>query len=150
MTINVSPVQESDRADWRSLWFAYCDFYKAKVSEEQTERTWQRILDPAHTINSFIARAEDGTVLGIVTYLMHPSTWIDVGDCYLEDLYVSDTARGRGVGRSLIMAVKDAAQSAGCERLYWNTNVGNDRARALYDKLTGGEDGHVRYRMALS
>ncbi|HAE02062.1 MAG TPA: GNAT family N-acetyltransferase, partial [Rhodospirillaceae bacterium] len=64
-------------------------------------------------------------------------------------LFVLDSARGKGVGRALIMAVKEAAKSAGCERLYWNTNVGNTTARALYDKLTGGEDGHVRYRMVL-
>ncbi|MDF1748171.1 MAG: GNAT family N-acetyltransferase [Alphaproteobacteria bacterium] len=149
MTIKVSPVQQSDWTDWQGLWLAYCDFYKASVPEAQTALTWRRILDPDHTVNSFIARNADGTALGIVTYLMHPSTWIDVGDCYLEDLYVSEKSRGLGVGRSLIMAVKQAAQQAGCERLYWNTNVGNTTARKLYDALTGGEDGHVRYRMTL-
>ena len=149
MTIEVSPVQQSDWTDWNALWAGYCYFYKAPVSDSQTALTWRRILDPDHTISSFIARQADGTALGIVTYLRHPSTWIDVGDCYLEDLFVLNTARGKGVGRALIMAVKEAAKSAGCERLYWNTNISNTTARALYDKLAGGEDGHVRYRMAL-
>ena len=112
MTIEVSPVQQSDWTDWNALWAGYCDFYKAPVSDSQTALTWRRILDPDHTISSFIARQADGTALGIVTYLRHPSTWIDVGDCYLEDLFVLNTARGKGVGRALIMAVKEAAKSA--------------------------------------
>lgn len=149
MTVEITAADPSDESDWRALWRAYCTFYQADVPEEQTTRTWSRILDPDHTINCLIARDPAGQMVGFATYLMHPSTWLDVGDCYLEDLFVAEDIRGGGVGRALIFAVRDHAIAAGAERLYWNTDVDNNRARRLYDKITGGEDGHVRYRMKL-
>lgn len=148
MTLEIRPAAPADEAAWRGLWAAYLAFYKADVSDAQTARTWSRILDPDHAIGCLIA-ADGDTVLGYAVYLTHPSTWLDVGDCYLEDLYVAEAARGRGVGRRLIESLRDRATEMGCERLYWNTDHDNTRARALYDSLTGGEDGHVRYRMLL-
>ena len=43
--------------------------------------------------------------------------------------------RGRGVGRSLILAVYEAARAAGSSRVYWQTQATNAAGRALYDKL---------------
>jgi len=150
MTIEINPAVAADEAEWRPLWNAYCTFYNADVSEDQTALTWSRILDPSHVINCLIARDDAGQVVGFTTFFMHPSTWLNGDDCYLEDLYVSETVRGGGIGHTLIFAVRARAVEAGCERLYWNTNVDNARARGLYDKITGGEDGHVRYRMMLT
>lgn len=149
MRIDVTPASTTDEADWRRLWQGYCDFYDAPVTETQTNLTWARILAADHPICSFLARDASGVAVGMVTYLTHPSTWIDVGDCYLEDLFVAETVRGGGVGRALIAAVEAKARAMGCERLYWNTGIDNTRARGLYDKIAGPEDGHVRYRMTL-
>jgi RimJ/RimL family protein N-acetyltransferase len=40
------------------------------------------------------------------------------------------------------------AKARGWHRLYWHTDAGNTRARALYDSYVVS-DGHVRYRMPL-
>lgn len=149
MTIDVHPIRPEDEADWRRVWKDYLDFYNSPLTPAQTDLTWARMLDADHPINGFLARASDGKAVGMVTYLYHVSTWIEVGDCYLEDLYVDADVRGGGIGRALIEAVKQAAEAKGCERLYWFTDEGNDRARILYDKIVGGTCGHVRYRMSL-
>lgn len=149
MTIDISPLTEADEAEWQRLWNAYCDFYNAPVTDSQTALTWSRILDPGHVINGFIARNPDGAAVGMVTYQVQASTWLDGGDMYLEDLYVDEATRGGGVGRALIKTVETTARALGCARLFWHTNVDNARARALYDKIAGSEDGHVRYRMTL-
>ncbi len=40
---------------------------------------------------------EDGAdALGIAHLVFHPSTWTATDKCYLEDLFVSKTARGGG------------------------------------------------------
>ena len=56
-------------------------------------------------------------------------------DCYLQDLYVNKDLRGAGVGRQLIKAVYDAAQTAGSTRVYWQTQDSNTAGRMLYDKV---------------
>jgi ribosomal protein S18 acetylase RimI-like enzyme len=66
--------------------------------------------------------------------------------CYLQDLYVSEAIRSRGVGRALIAAVVDAAREAGATRVFWNTQETNAVARRLYDKV-GERTGFIQYRI---
>jgi GNAT superfamily N-acetyltransferase len=66
--------------------------------------------------------------------------------CYLQDLYVGEAARGSGIGRALIAAVVDAAREAGAARVYWNTHESNAVARRLYD-VVAVRTGFIQYRI---
>ena len=55
--------------------------------------------------------------------------------CYLQDLYVDPSFRGRHLGRALIEAVYAKADEAGCPSVYWLTQEFNHRARTLYDRV---------------
>jgi GNAT superfamily N-acetyltransferase len=93
--------------------------------------------------------AEDGEALiGIVHYLFHRSTWMLGPNCYLQDLFTADAARGRGVAGALIEAVCEAAAAAGASRVYWNTHETNAVARSLYDKVAT-RSGFIQYRREL-
>ena len=87
----------------------------------------------------------DDTLVGIVHYLFHRSTWT-IGDyCYLQDLFTAPEARGQGAGRALIEAVYDRAEVAGASRVYWLTQETNATARTLYDTLAD-RPGFIQYR----
>ena len=146
--IHVRAATPNDEAAWRPLWDGYCAFYETSVPEEVTAVTWRRALDAAEPVELLVAE-RDGEVVGFVTYVLHPSTWSAAPSCYLEDLFVSDAARGSGAGRALIEAVVDRARSGGWSKVYWHTRAGNARARALYDTLTGADD-FVRYVVELA
>jgi GNAT superfamily N-acetyltransferase len=137
----------SDKTDFLRLWNAYLAFYKTDLAPEVTAATWARLMDPASTVKARLAEV-DGEVMGFAIHLHHPSTWVASEDCYLEDLFVSDTGRGRGVGRALIDDLIALARAKGWSRLYWHTNETNTRARGLYDTYTQS-DGHIRYRLRL-
>ena len=64
---------------------------------------------------------KDGQLLGLVHYLFHRSTSMIEQNCYLQDLFVSEGARGLGAGAALIDAVRAAARPAGASRVYWLT-----------------------------
>jgi ribosomal protein S18 acetylase RimI-like enzyme len=68
--------------------------------------------------------------------------------CYLEDLFVAEAARGRGLGRTLIEAVYEKAQAANASRVYWLTQASNAEARMLYDKVADNL-GFIQYRKVL-
>ncbi len=87
----------------------------------------------------------DGTILGIVHYLYHRSTWTTGDYCYLQDLFTAEEARGRGVGRALIEAVYERAQADGASRVYWLTHETNSAAQVLYDKVAA-RSGFIQYR----
>jgi GNAT superfamily N-acetyltransferase len=136
-----------DETAWRQLWAGFLDYYEMSLAPEITDFTWKRLMDPASPLKVRLA-CEGAAVLGFAIHQHHPSTWVMGEDCYLEDLFVSADARGKGVGRALLQDLADYARSQGWKRLYWNTDASNETARRLYDSFTP-DDGHVRYRMTL-
>jgi GNAT superfamily N-acetyltransferase len=136
-----------DEAAWRGLWDQYLAFYRVDLPPAVTAATWARLMDPASPVKARLAVAGD-QVQGFAIHMHHPSTWVMTEDAYLEDLFVTDAARGQGLGRALIDDLIALARAKGWARLYWHTNEGNSRARALYDQYVAS-DGHIRYRMVL-
>jgi GNAT superfamily N-acetyltransferase len=146
-TFAVRDLAQGDMAQWLKLWAGYLAFYKVDLDPAVTDHTWARLLDTSSALAARVAVGPDG-VIGFAIHLHHPSTWIVGEDCYLEDLFVSEAARGMGVGRALIDDLRVLARARGWHRLYWHTNQDNTRARALYDSIVPS-DGHVRYRLKL-
>jgi ribosomal protein S18 acetylase RimI-like enzyme len=145
---SIRPLSASDKSSWDPLWQGYLKFYKTQLSDEQSELTWQRLLDPDFNLFCLVAEV-DGAIQGLTHYSFQNSTWAEVNYCYLEDLYVEPTLRGGGVGRSLIDAVREIAERAGSSRLYWNTDSTNETARKLYDSYEL-ESGKIQYRISLA
>lgn len=135
MTFIVRPFASDDREQWLALWQGYLDFYESDVPASVTDLTWNRLLDPEAPIHGVCAATTEGRILGIVHYLFHPVTWAAGPRCYLEDLFTSADARGRGVGRALIQAVYAAADLRGADQVYWLTQEFNATARRLYDQV---------------
>jgi GNAT superfamily N-acetyltransferase len=67
---------------------------------------------------------------------------------YLQDLFVSEQVRGRGVGRRLIEHVYADAARRGCSRVHWLTHDTNTQAMVLYDQVAD-RSGFVQYRKIL-
>ena len=137
----------ADEEAWRKLWQGFLDYYQQALDPAITAHTWARLMDPASRLQARLAEV-DGKVLGFAIHHHHPSTWVMGDDCYLEDLFVSADARGKGLGRALIEDLQVLARSRGWHRLYWNTEADNTTARRLYDTFVHN-DGHIRYRLRL-
>lgn len=145
--LTIRDADPGDEAGWRALWDAYLAFYAVDLAPGVADRTWARLMDPASPLKARVA-VLSGQVAGFAIHQHHPSSWVAGDDCYLEDLFVAETARGAGIGRALIDDLVALARAKGWHRLYWHTGEGNARARALYDSYAKS-DGHIRYRMRL-
>ncbi len=98
----------------------------------------------------------DGEPAGFA--LFHPrfSTWLGRPGMYLEDLYVTEAARGRGVGRRLMARLAAIAVERGWGRidfqvLHWNPARGFYRRLGmehLGDWLRYGADADALRRLA--
>jgi GNAT superfamily N-acetyltransferase len=145
--MNIREARPSDRPAWDPLWTGYLSFYESELPRAVTDTTWSRFHDPAEPMLCLVAEDEDGALLGFAHLVFHRGTW-SIGDfCYLEDLFVAETARKRGVARALIEAVYARADALGCERVYWLTHESNAAARALYDQVAENR-GFIQYRRA--
>lgn len=79
--IVIRPLEADDRADWRRLWTAYLEFYKAAVSEEVYATTWRRLFDPGEFEPKGFIALSGGKAVGLVHYLYHRSCWATVNNC---------------------------------------------------------------------
>jgi GNAT superfamily N-acetyltransferase len=140
----VRPLRPDERAAWEPLWKDYLTFYETAVASDVTDVAWRRMHDPAEPMFGLGAYADDA-MIGLAHYLFHRSFWSVENYCYLQDLFVAPSARGKGAGRALIEAVETAARAAGCSRLHWLTREDNRSARALYDTLAE-RSGFIQYR----
>lgn len=145
MTVTVRDVVATDEAAWRELWAGYLAFYAVDVPDEVTAFTWARILDPSSRVAMRVAE-EDGRLLGFAIHHYHDTTWDIAPEGYLEDLYVDENIRGKGVGRLLVDDLVAISKRHGWRGIYWHTNEDNVRARKLYDSYVRS-DGHIRYRL---
>jgi GNAT superfamily N-acetyltransferase len=138
VTLDIREILRSNYDGWRPLWDGYNAFYgrsgPTALSEEITQVTWERFFDAAEPVSAVVAE-ESGRLVGLAHYIFHRSTTRVRDVCYLQDLFTDERARGRGIGRSLIEAVYERARSAGCSRVYWQTQSTNLAGRALYDKV---------------
>lgn len=60
------------------------------------------------------------------------SVWTGTDDCWLEDLFVEESARGEGLGRALLETAISRAKARGCRRIELDVNEDNKAALGLY------------------
>jgi GNAT superfamily N-acetyltransferase len=151
LNVTVRPVILTDYEQWLSLWNGYNEFYgrvgETALPPEITQVTWSRFFDGYEPVNALVAESE-GKLLGLTHYIFHRSTTAIGPNCYLQDLFTTEEARGKGVGRALIEAVYKKAKQAGSPRVYWQTHHTNQTAMQLYDKVAE-LSGFVVYRKLL-
>jgi GNAT superfamily N-acetyltransferase len=146
----IRAVTRGDYDQWLPLWDGYNAFYgrsgPTALAPEITAMTWQRFFDAYEPVHALVAE-NGGRLLGLTHYLFHRSTTAIAPLCYLQDLFTSEAARGKGIGRALINAVYDVARRAGSPRVYWQTHETNLVAQDLYNKVAE-RSGFIVYRKA--
>jgi len=79
-----------------------------------------------------IAENASGTALGFALFFQNFSTWTGLPGMYLEDLYVTPSARGAGVGTALLRHLAGTAVDRGYGRFEWSVLDWNQPAIDLY------------------
>lgn len=142
--LTVRALTAADYASWKTLWDGYLVFYEASLPDETTQTTFRRLLEQNEPMHAALAEV-DGVAVGLVHFIEHRTTWSTANTMYLQDLFVSPSARRQRVGEALIEHVYRAARQLGCAKVYWLTHETNHTAMALYNQI-GEKSGFVHYR----
>ncbi|WP_267381890.1 MULTISPECIES: GNAT family N-acetyltransferase [unclassified Sphingomonas] len=92
------------------------------------------LFGPVPAAEAVIAEM-DGDPVGFALFFHNFSTWKGRRGLYLEDLYVTPAARGRGVGEALLRHLAATAVARGCARFEWSVLDWNEAAVRFYRKL---------------
>ena len=109
----------------------------ASMSSPWTLDSYKEALDSDH---AFIMVADEaGVCVGFaVFYLTAPES-------ELPDIVVSESHRGRGIGKLLLDASLRELSLRGVDTVFLEVRVSNERARALYEKMGFEEIGRRKY-----
>ena len=103
----------------------------AEPSEESMRASVERIHRAGD--GEYLLATRGGETEGVCQLRYRWSVWTDAEDCWLEDLFVRDEARGAGLGRALVEAAFERARARGCRRIELDTNADNAAALRLYE-----------------
>lgn len=131
MSLNIRPLQPDDYESWLPLWNGN---NLGQIDEELTAVTWERLMDAQAPVGGLCA-LNGSDMLGIVQYVLHPTTGSIKPVCYMQDMYVDPAHRRKGTARKLVQALAETGKTSGWARLYWLTEAGNTAAQALYKNL---------------
>ncbi|MDT8448685.1 MAG: GNAT family N-acetyltransferase [Wenzhouxiangellaceae bacterium] len=77
----------------------------------------------------------DGDAAGFALWFHNFSTWLGRPGLYLEDLFVRESMRGRGIGKALLLHLAGIARERGCGRMEWSVLDWNRPAIEFYESL---------------
>ena len=135
------------------LFDAYRRFYKQSADLPGARQFLTERLKKEQSVIFLATEEEDGRRQGIGFTQLYPSfsstsmrrLWI------LNDLFVSPSARKKGIGEALMERARQWALETGAEGLTLETAIDNHTARRLYEKLGYKKDEvYFRYNLVVT
>lgn len=139
MEIIIRKGTEADIAQALNLVKELAAYEKAPLEVEVTPeemRAWG--FGPDKQFDFFVAEV-NGTIVGLALYYYKYSTW--KGKClFLEDIIVTESQRGKGLGKLLFDQVVQVSKEASVRRMEWQVLDWNTPAIEFYKKYAAGLD----------
>ena len=135
MPFRIEPAQPRDTAVLLSLIRALAEYEQLTHLVVGTETQLHEELFGARPVIEAVVGWEDEQPVGFALYFHNFSTFLARRGLYLEDLFVTPQARGRGYGKALMRHVARVAVSRECGRFEWAVLDWNRPAIDFYRSL---------------
>jgi GNAT superfamily N-acetyltransferase len=146
---SIRRVGAADLGELMPLLRSYCDFYGVSPSDADLVGLTQALIDdPEREGLQLLARDDGGRPAGFATLYWTWSTTDASRIGVMNDLFVAEHARGRGVAEQLIEACRAECGRRGARRLTWQTAPDNHRAQAVYDRVGAAREQWIDYWLA--
>ena len=133
--LNILPATEADVPVILDFIRKLAEYEKLSHEVTATEaQLRENLFGPQPAAEAILARLGEKPV-GFALFFTNFSTFAGRPGIWLEDLFVLQEHRGRGIGESLIRAVASIAVERNCGGLEWTVLDWNEPAIELYRKL---------------
>ena len=134
--VDVRPIRADELDQVLPLIAGYQKFYGAEPDTERNRQFFSRFLHPSED-GLLLGAWLDGSMVGFATLYWFFSSTKAAESVLMNDLFVRDDIRGKGIGRALIQSALDEARRRGAAHLEWFTAPDNVTAQRLYDSVPG-------------
>ncbi len=135
MTHNIRRAKPEDAIAITAMIYALAEFERAPDQCTVTETQISTALfGSSPTVQAHVAEV-NGEVAAMALWFLNFSTWDGVAGIYVEDLFVRQGFRRRGLARALLAALAAECVDNSYTRLSWAVLNWNSDAIALYDRI---------------
>ena len=134
MNFEIRKIKDKDIPQLILLFKEFSHFEK---TPEKMTNTVEKMKAEREYLNGFVALNEDEQIIGYATWFYAFFTWVGKS-LYMDDLYVKQEYRAKGIGSKLINTVIDFAKKENCNRIRWQVSSWNKNAIEFYRKLGAG------------
>jgi Acetyltransferases len=113
----------------------FAEFEKLSHFCTVTEDDLRKTVFGEESFAHCLVAESDGNLVGYALFFPVFKSFRGERSMFLEDLYVSPSMRGRGVGFALLKEVAQTARSLGCVRMDWQALKWNTAAVEFYRKI---------------
>jgi len=135
MTISIRPARPNDVPTVASLIRALSQYEKLEHEVTMTEDKLRASMFGPRPYAEALLAEEDGKPVGFALFFHNYSTFLAQPGLYLEDLYVLESHRGKGIGKALLVHLAKIAVERNCGRMEWAVLDWNVDAIGFYEKL---------------
>ncbi|MFO7763635.1 MAG: GNAT family N-acetyltransferase [Wenzhouxiangellaceae bacterium] len=131
----IRPVRPGDEDLLLELIHELAVYEKAPEEAVATPELIHHALFGEHPTAEALIAEWNGKPAGFALFFHNFSTWLGKPGLYLEDLFVRETMRGRGIGKALLLHLAGIARDRGCGRMEWSVLDWNTPAIDFYKSL---------------
>lgn len=149
MSTLIRLARPGDEAEIVAMIFELAVFEKAPEACTVTETQITAALFDDDAVARCHIVEVDGTIAAMALWFRNFSTWDGVAGIHLEDLFVREAFRRRGLARALLATLARECVDNGYSRLNWAVLDWNTDAIALYDAVGGRQMSEwITYRVS--
>jgi len=137
-SFSIRPAVPDDAPDLVRLINGLADYERLRKDSRPDENALRQQLGPhaSPKIEALVAFDDASSrCVGFALFFHNYSTFLTNFGLFLEDLFVEEECRGRGIGFALFKQLAQIAEERGCMRLDWNVLDWNEPAISFYKQL---------------
>jgi len=145
MSIHIEKAVEENIPQIIALMREFAEYEKLLDSFEVTEERLKRALFGDGKVAEAILAFDGETPVAYAVFFPYLATFRGQRGIYLEDIFITKIARGKGVGEMMLKYIAKLAKERGFERIDFQVLKWNTPAIAFYERLGAVRDDEERH-----
>ena len=135
-------IRKASKEDMTAVHGLICELALYEKAPNEVTNTVEDMIKEGfgdHPVFSCMVAEQDEKIIGMAIYFVKYSTWKGKG-IYLDDIVITESMRGKGIGKILFEAVAKDAYESGANQMHWQVLDWNQPAIQFYNKYQAQMD----------